>query len=416
MTSKRFANHKPRGQVLIVVTFALVAILGMAGLAIDGGNTFLDRRNAQNAADSAALAGAIIRVNTPGGDWVGAILASAAENGYDNDGATNTVEVFSPPREGPYSNNIEYVEVVITSRVRTYFARIVGRSENVNIVTAVIRTKPAVLKPLLGENAIVSLAPTSECGKDKAFRVYEEATFEVSGGGVFINSNNKNCALIQEASGSIYMRYKDPILIVGGVSIHNPRRISPVIKVGASQISYPPPFLMPEIDCKQSAQINEDLTSMSPGSWSGKFPPVGVTQLYKGVYCLENGFTANKNTHLFGDDVVIVMDDGDFVINGEADIQISAPSEGKYQGLLIFVPMENKSRVVLNGGVSSEFSGTILAPSSNILVKGNESKRGFHSQIIGYNIALSGDNNVVVVYDPKENYKALTMPELQLIR
>ena len=416
MMVQRFARHTPRGQVLIIVTLALVAIIGVAGLAIDGGNAFLDRRNAQNAADSAALAGAIIRVNTPGGDWVGAILSSAAENGYDNNGATNTVEVFSPPREGPYSNNIEYVEVVITSRVRTYFARIVGRNENVNIVTAVVRTKPAVVKPLLGGNALVSLAPTSECGKNMAFRVYEEATFEVSGGGVFINSNNKNCALTQEAGGSIYMRYKDPILIVGGVSIHNPRRISPVVKVGASPISYPPPFFMPEIDCKQSAQINEDLTSMSPGSWSGKFPPVGVTRLQAGIYCLESGFTANKNTELSGNDVVIVMDDGDFVINGEADIRLSAPSQGKYQGLLIFVPMENKSRVVLNGGVSSEFTGTILAPSSNILVKGNESRGGFHSQIIGYHIALSGDSNVVVVYDPKENYKALTVPELQLTR
>ena len=416
MMVQRFARHTPRGQVLIIVTLALVAIIGVAGLAIDGGNAFLDRRNAQNAADSAALAGAIIRVNTPGGDWVGTILSSAAENGYDNNGATNTVEVFSPPREGPYSNNIEYVEVVITSRVRTYFARIVGRNENVNIVTAVVRTKPAVVKPLLGGNAIVSLAPTSVCGKNMAFRVYEEATIEVSGGGVFINSNNKNCALTQEAGGSIYMRYKDPILIVGGVSIHNPRRISPVVKVGASPISYPPPFFMPEIDCKQSAQINEDLTSMSPGSWSGKFPPVGVTRLQAGIYCLESGFTANKNTELSGNDVVIVMDDGDFVINGEADIRLSAPSQGKYQGLLIFVPMENKSRVVLNGGVSSEFTGTILAPSSNILVKGNESRGGFHSQIIGYHIALSGDSNVVVVYDPKENYKALTVPELQLTR
>lgn len=416
MMVQRFARQKPRGQVLIIVTLALVAIIGVAGLAIDGGNAFVDRRNAQNAADAAALAGAVIRINTPGGDWVGAIYSSAAANGYNNDGVTNTVEVFSPPRAGPYSTNIEYVEVVITSRVRTYFARILGRTENINIVSAIVRTKPAVVKPLLGGNAIVSLAPTSECGKNMAFRVYEEATFEVSGGGVFINSNNKNCALTQEAGGSIYMRYKDPILIVGGVSIHNPRRISPVVKVGASPISYPPPFFMPEIDCKQSAQINEDLTSMSPGSWSGKFPPVGVTHLYKGVYCLESGFVVNKNDQLFGDDVVFVMDGGDFVINGEANIQISAPSEGKYQGLLIFVPMENKTRVVLNGGVSSEFSGTILAPSSNILVKGNESKRGFHSQIIGYHIALSGDNNVVVVYDPKENYKALTMPELQLTK
>lgn len=47
-----------RGQALIVLVFATVALLLFAGLAIDGGAAILGRRRMQNAADAAALAGA----------------------------------------------------------------------------------------------------------------------------------------------------------------------------------------------------------------------------------------------------------------------------------------------------------------------------------------------------------------------
>ncbi len=47
-----------RGQILIVLTLALVALLGFTALAVDGGMVYSDRRYAQSAADASALAGA----------------------------------------------------------------------------------------------------------------------------------------------------------------------------------------------------------------------------------------------------------------------------------------------------------------------------------------------------------------------
>ena len=54
---------KERGQALILITFAAIALFGITGLAIDGSNKFSDRRHAQNAADSAALAAALVKTN-----------------------------------------------------------------------------------------------------------------------------------------------------------------------------------------------------------------------------------------------------------------------------------------------------------------------------------------------------------------
>ncbi len=42
------------GQVLVLVVLGMVALIGVTALVVDGGNVFLDRREAQNAADSAA--------------------------------------------------------------------------------------------------------------------------------------------------------------------------------------------------------------------------------------------------------------------------------------------------------------------------------------------------------------------------
>ncbi|HET7037414.1 MAG TPA: Tad domain-containing protein, partial [Thermomicrobiaceae bacterium] len=46
-----------RGQVLIIFAAALVALVGMVGMATDLGFAFAERRTMQNAADAGALAG-----------------------------------------------------------------------------------------------------------------------------------------------------------------------------------------------------------------------------------------------------------------------------------------------------------------------------------------------------------------------
>ncbi len=51
-------RHASRGQILILIAGALVAIVGMLGLATDLGYNFAQRRTMQNAADAGALAGA----------------------------------------------------------------------------------------------------------------------------------------------------------------------------------------------------------------------------------------------------------------------------------------------------------------------------------------------------------------------
>jgi Flp pilus assembly protein TadG len=51
-------RHKQQGAVLVLVTIAMIALIAMAGLALDGGHLLLNKTRLQNAVDAAALSGA----------------------------------------------------------------------------------------------------------------------------------------------------------------------------------------------------------------------------------------------------------------------------------------------------------------------------------------------------------------------
>jgi Flp pilus assembly protein TadG len=110
-----------RGQVLVIFTIAAVAIIAMVGLVIDGGWTFVQRRDEQNVADAAAMAGGYAYINS-GYDAASAIAAArdnATANGYAHgvDGATVDVTV-----------NGSNIVVNVTKPHDNFFAGIVGFS------------------------------------------------------------------------------------------------------------------------------------------------------------------------------------------------------------------------------------------------------------------------------------------------
>src|SRR6185369_4639776 len=87
-----------KGQAIIIIVFSILGLLGAAALAIDGGRAYIEQGRVQSAADAAALAGALARVEQK--EWREYALAGALANGYDNNGDTNTVELNTPPISG----------------------------------------------------------------------------------------------------------------------------------------------------------------------------------------------------------------------------------------------------------------------------------------------------------------------------
>lgn len=64
----RCSEGREAGQALVLFTFALVAIIAMTGLVLDGSTVFAQQRVAQNGSDAAALAGGLVIVEHLRGD------------------------------------------------------------------------------------------------------------------------------------------------------------------------------------------------------------------------------------------------------------------------------------------------------------------------------------------------------------
>lgn len=404
-----------RGQALILIVFGIIGLFGITALAIDGGNAYADRRHAQNAADSAALAGALARVNQE--SWVDRTYAVAAQNGYNNDGVGNVVEIHSPPVGGPYAGNIEYIQVRITSNLRTYFASIVGIPSLRNVVETIALSKPAEYRPMFDGAAIVSLAAVSDCDQNKAFWMHAESTLDIAGGGVFVNSNNPDCALIQQANGSIRLEAGQAIRVAGGWDIAKPRLLTPFPPIRVPPVSYPPPFYMPKPGCGgREAMVSADGTTMSPGNWGDAFPPLGVSVLQSGEYCLDGDFVMDSGQVLSGGNVLIYLKRGQMRIGGGVQWNLTPPRSGPFAGLLVYQPQENHNLMALNANVNSTVIGTFLVPGAQIRFKGNDSSFGFHSQFVGLSIDGDGNSNIVIRYNQDQNYLALYQPEVQLVK
>ena len=89
-----------RGQILIMFTLAIIVIVGMMGLVLDGGAAYAQRRAEQGVADLAAMAGATAYLSTQGGVAAKSAAADAAArvvataNGYTDGLDDATVEIL----------------------------------------------------------------------------------------------------------------------------------------------------------------------------------------------------------------------------------------------------------------------------------------------------------------------------------
>src|SRR5258706_15204852 len=115
-----------RGQILAIFALAMVTIVAMTGLVIDGGFTFVQRRDQQNVADAAALAAAYAYGNNGSSTTAATTAATTqtAANGY-TDGSGGVVVTVSFDAAGGAGRHIT---VSIAKPHRNYFAGIVGMS------------------------------------------------------------------------------------------------------------------------------------------------------------------------------------------------------------------------------------------------------------------------------------------------
>jgi Tfp pilus assembly protein PilX len=457
------SKKSERGQALILIVMAMVGLLGLTGLAVDGGLAYSDRRNAQNAADTAAFAAARAMIRSE--PWKGAGLFMAGENGYvDQDSTIGTtddnvnVEVYlcNEPAATctgiPVGQEDEYIQVRITSVINTTFARIVGISQLTNRVNALAKAKPGTIDPSMFGNAMVSLMCDckGQSSNKNPFTLSGTGLNIVSGSGVFINSS---CSSAFEQNGGGEITSESGICVVGGVSgSSNLAKVDPDPQTSCgTAYSCPPPMVFPNPSCDTNGNGTIDADEMgeiveigdkeylaSPGYYTSSnkdFPdapgPAGKLIMQKGVYCIEEAdFSLNSTWELTSDvngngqhdeyteGVLIMTVKGGIKFNGSSSINIHAISDPNapedLRNLLLYIPPGNNSDLQVNGSSGSEYTGSIWAPSSHCSLQGGGGSLGLSSQIMCYSMEVTGNATLNITYDQNDNAIVKVPPSIEL--
>ncbi len=184
ISRSRIDRSDQRGQVLVLFAGALVALLLVAALAFDVGSMLVQRRDEQNAADAAALAGARFVLADP----IAAEDAAreiARINGYEDADPVEYVTVHIPAIHGRYVGLPGFIEVEVGSTRPSIFGGVIGRSTWPTGAMAVATNDQNLTFPF----SMLALNPTA-C-----------KAIAVSGGGVIeafenvqSNSNGSGCA------------------------------------------------------------------------------------------------------------------------------------------------------------------------------------------------------------------------------
>ncbi len=146
-TESRLAREET-GQVAVLVAIMFLGLVFAVALVVNTGILFVERRAAQEAADAAALAGALHLHATKNEDAARSTATQAATlNGF------STITVNIPPASGSYTKDDKYVEVIISSTKNSLLAQWGSTIVNVRAVAGG-GGKPAQAIYSLGKSGI----------------------------------------------------------------------------------------------------------------------------------------------------------------------------------------------------------------------------------------------------------------------
>lgn len=436
-----------KGQVLVFIILAIVAIFGFAALAVDFGRVFSERRRAQNAADAAAYAAAYAGAKSQ--DWKAAGIASSLKNGYNdtdaaqNSGAVTDVRIFHPPVRGKYSvasesiNPNEYYQVIIRTRVDKIFSQFVYKDDLWVEVEAVTH---ATVQMGFPSGAAIVATCTDCCA---AIKIGGTGDVFIEGGSVISNSTKKadNCpsawrngtAVINVTGGSILTagdKFRDDTnkdcKDKDGNIVSPCTQADSIGKLEDPQTYYYPYVPSCSFDTAHTyttSKFNSTAT-LSPGVYKNGIQVAGkgtVITLSPGMYCLDGNFSVPSGS-VIGSNVMIYMRKGSVSINTSQPVSLAAPTEDAncihddaiqagfcWSGFLFYMPPANLGTISLAGGGTTSYTGTIYATGevqgggAKCSILGSQEETKMKTSIICYTVEVGGTNSLNIVYDPNLN-------------
>ena len=458
-------KNSEKGQIIVILALSMVAIIAITALAIDGSLIYNVRRQDQNTADSAALAGAGAAANylknitsgtlicgTPVGTAVTLLAVNAVQASVALDGIAaadmpiliNDTELaeadqgFTVTCKWYETLGTQYLDihVKISSEMETNFGGVINQDTLRTSVESTARVYPR--QPFAYGNGLVSLNDTT-CGNGSGGIYFlgggqlgKKGTY-ITNGGVFSNSCiSAQSGIVQVTGGAI--QYNEDFQCTGCAA--NPK-VQPEPIPATTKL---PKNMYPAPTCPRKAGDNTHNSNsyngtISPGWYTkGISTPNGAAlTLEPGLYCIEGGMTNNSKSSITGNGVTLYFKSGDVKLNQNnagdiiltSCIEKTCGSEKDVQngwssvpGMLMYFD-NYAADVQFNGSSTNIFKGTVFGPLANFTLNGNtdtlsDELYNFSTQIIGNSILVNG-NAMLVMNLNSSDFTSLD-PSLSLVK
>ncbi len=369
------------GGVFVYAAITAPVLIGAAGLSVDVGMWYANKRLVQSAVDSAALAGALElrRSEEDAASIVNAVNADALINGFSTgEGDTIVVDLTNTPE----------VAVTITRPVLGLLSQVVF-TETTNV-----RAR-AVAKASVNDSCIWSLNKNAS----GAVTISGSANVELSCG-VIANSSDP-AGIDENGSGCLT---GTEIKIVGGTSGDC---VNPTAETGIDPVDDPLAALEAPsyTSCSGGAPPvtlggGADYT-LNPGVYCGNIniTTSGTVTFSPGLYVLDGvGLTINGASTVFGDDVSFYLSQNgnvndNIAIAGGATVILSAPSDGPLPGILFYHDRNGSGNIThnLTGGANMQLNGIIYFPTTDLKFSGGAELNESASIIIADEVTFIGE-------------------------
>ena len=463
---RRHPRGKRRGAILVWFALLLSLLLGMVGLTVDMGLLLASYRQAQNAADAGAMAGAYDLLN---GRSSSTAIATATKFVQDQSSGVFQFDTLVPPKigpeSGPYAGDTNYVEVIAKCPLQTYFIQFLGVGNKTVSARAV-----AGFEAVASGEGVVALDPTAAPG----LNVGGGGTLKVNGA-VYVNSQGGGTAWPSgETVNSVYNQpgasvsnnatlLATYVSVVGGVD--RPVNFQNyntgggnVLYTGQDMIADPLAYLptptkyngvLPNANYGSVSYSKNDTVTLQPGVYNNIKITGGNVTFAPGIYVISpaknsDGLTitggnvtgsgimfyntGSDYTPLYGDSdnsVTVGAPLANNTLFGNVTITTSVqfspinttsfsypgmPGISVFNGMLFYQARQNQAKIKITGDAGAgNLSGTLYGEWANTQIDGNGT---YNAQFIMGSMTISGNGIVTINYTGQNVGKA---PEVFLV-
>lgn len=366
------------GNFAVLTAFIAVVLVAAAGGAIDFSRAMLLRSDLQGKLDAAVLAAAnAAHPNqlTKSKEYFQATITTLAES--------NPVAQFSMTPDGTISGKA-------TATLKTSLLAVIGLDRlTVTVGAAAIASSsaggPCILLLNTKQNALyVNSAAgimTTKCEMHVHSAASPAATFTDGGNGL-----------------------KLARICINGTHVAYNNQLNPVVKRDCDVAADPFADKLPSVsslgcDSQLGGHLpdNKSVHKLVPGIYCHGVSANGSPriELAPGLYVIKNGdWFFNSGTKLVGSKVTLFFaDTSKIFFNGNVDVHLSAPTDGKYKDFLFFEPPGlEKTSMIINGNQNATLNGIIYLPSRNVHFNSTFAMNNDRTAVVLDKMSMDGTN------------------------